>query len=130
MLIAGRPKPNGQPLTHLGYLQACQLAERACLRPCVQVRKRFGGEAVVLCARVVEIDAGSSDGEWFKVETALGALWVESRHVRLCSGDGRCTCETALGCWPIQKKCPAPGTATRCETSRLERRPAASIATA
>lgn len=96
MLTQTTVAPDGQPLTHLGCVQACNQLAIAGYRgvlPWVQVRKRVGGGPVVLCGQVIEIDAGSDNGEWFKVGTALGPLWIESRSVRLCSGDGRCTCE-------------------------------------
>lgn len=126
------PRSNGEPLTHRAYLDACAAqaaAGRPPLRPWVQVRKRLGGTPAVLCGRVVELDAGTSDGEWFKVETDVDPLWIESRNVRLCSGDGRCTCEAEeRERAERQRGCPAPGTATRCETSRLEIGQACSIA--
>lgn len=58
------------------------------------VRVQVMRHRVVLCGRVLEL-ASSDRGEWFKVETAIGHFWVESRHVRLCSGDGRCACEVS-----------------------------------
>ena len=128
MLMPAMPVPDGRPLTHVTYMEACrQLATRhgAPLRPWIQVRKRFGGDPLVLCGQVIEIDAGRESGEWFKADTELGPLWVESRHVRLCSGDGRCSCEADARC---RGKCPAPGTATRCETSRSEIEQASRIA--
>lgn len=86
---------DNKPVTHAAYMQACQ--QRALLgtaaRPWVQVQKRFGAHRLVLCGQVVELDAGSDTGEWFKVKTDQGPLWIESRNVRMCSGDGRCTCE-------------------------------------
>lgn len=134
MLTRTSVTPDRQPLSHLGYVHACgQLAEAggASARPWVQVRKRFGRDRVVLCGQVVEIDASSDSGEWFKVNTDLGPVWIESRNVRLCSGDGRCTCEAERSAGSADReRCPAPGAATRCETSRLERRPGGSIATA
>ena len=82
-------------VTHAAYMQACQ--QRGLLspaaRPWVQVQKRFGAHRLVLCGQVLELDAASDTGEWFKVATDQGSLWIESRNVRMCSGDGRCTCE-------------------------------------
>lgn len=81
-----------QPLTHTRYVD---LVVRAAvdhgqvLRPFVQIRRR----QAVLCGRVLELGEHAERGEWFKVETAVGPIWAESRQVRLCSGDGRCTCE-------------------------------------
>ncbi|MDT8997767.1 hypothetical protein RQP53_00595 [Paucibacter sp. APW11] len=59
----------------------------------VQIRRK----GVTLCgtvAEMVEQFDQSARGEWFKVDCDLGRVWVESRNVRLCSGDGRCTCES------------------------------------
>ena len=95
MLKATTSNHEDKPVSHLAYMSACQ--QRAALgvaaRPWVQVRKKFGDCRLVLCGQVIELDAGSSSGEWFKVSTNQGALWIESRNVRMCSGDGRCTCE-------------------------------------
>ncbi len=136
MLTRTAVTPDGQPLTHLGCIQACtQLASagRPGVLPWVQVRKRFGGRQLVLCGQVIELDASSDTDEWFKVGTDLGPVWAVSRNVRLCSGDGRCTCEADAGSRnssAVGKRCPAPSTATRCGTSRLEIRPARSISAA
>jgi hypothetical protein len=75
----------GGPLTH-----------RACLASTsretwVQVRRRDQAGPYVLCGRLIELRPGET--EWFKVETCCGAVWADGRHVRMCSGDGRCTCE-------------------------------------
>ena len=78
----------GLPLTHQTYIAACNTELR---RPNVQVRRRFSGRAEVLCGQVSELV--SSDQEWFKVDTWVGIVWADGRNVRLCSGDGRCTCE-------------------------------------
>lgn len=81
-------RAGGLPLTHQAYSVACS-ARRP--KPWVQVRRRVQGTAVVLCGQVAELNA--NEGEWFKVETWIGPVWAESRNVRMCSGDGRCTCE-------------------------------------
>jgi hypothetical protein len=59
----------------------------------VQVRKHYPGGPLVLCGTVAELVTTSDGRELFKVATQLGPLWAEGRNVRLCSGDGRCTCE-------------------------------------
>ncbi|CAN5343977.1 hypothetical protein BH11PSE9_BH11PSE9_21060 [soil metagenome] len=85
---------HSRPLTHMAYLNACPTgAQRrdSRQRPWVQLRKSYGRERLVLCGQVLKLDA--ERGEWFRVETNDGPLWVESRNVRLCSGDGRCSCE-------------------------------------
>jgi hypothetical protein len=79
-------------LSHMAYSLACarlSLETGRAVALHVQVRKR--GE--VLCGQVLECFEFAAAGEWFKVQTDLGPLAVESRNVRLCSGDGRCRCE-------------------------------------
>jgi hypothetical protein len=61
----------------------------------VQVQKRYRDVRLVLCGQVVELSV--NEGEWFKLRTDDGMVWAEGRHVRMCSGDGRCTCEAAKG---------------------------------
>jgi hypothetical protein len=82
------------PLTHRAYTghyvsQALETGRTPVVH--VQIRRR----GVVLCGTVAEmVDLFDQSGrEWFKVDCQLGRVWVESRNVRLCSGDGRCTCE-------------------------------------
>ena len=109
----------GGPVNHSAYLLAVQKAVNAVgrgARPWVQVRKRMGGEQVVLCGQVAAVDAGPDSGEWFKVQTDLGTLWIESRNMRMCSGDGRCTCEAdhaskAREGVPSRAPLPGPGQA-------------------
>lgn len=83
----------GLPLTHRAYIAASSPGQAA---PRVQVRKYHREGPCVLCGQVRELH--DSGGQWFKVDTDIGPLWVESRNVRLCSGDGRCTCEPAGLC--------------------------------
>ncbi len=82
-------RAGGLPLTHQAYSVACGASRP---KPWVQVRRRLQGSPVVLCGQVAELSA--NEGEWFKVETWIGPMWVESRNIRMCSGDGRCTCES------------------------------------
>ncbi len=77
-----------QVLTQRDYIQACM---RSGPRPWVQLLRRQRGESLVLCGQVAELNIHT--GEWFKVETTLGVLWARGQDLRLCSGDGRCTCE-------------------------------------
>jgi hypothetical protein len=49
------------------------------------------GAYVTLCGQVIELNA--SEGDWFKVQAGDGCVWAEGKNVRLCSGDGLCTCE-------------------------------------
>lgn len=60
--------------------------------PIVHVQiKRKGTTHCGTVAQIVELF--NSDGrEWFKVDCDLGRVWVEHRNVRLCSGDGYCSC--------------------------------------
>lgn len=83
-----------RPLTHAMYLAAATpraRASRGADRPWVQVQKRTREAARVLCGQVRELSA--KNGDWFKVDTDDGPHWAESRSVRLCSGDGLCTCD-------------------------------------
>lgn len=90
-------QPSGCGLSHLAYVHAWLSRQRevpvpAAVEPVpvfVQVKRR--GE--VLCGRVVECYEWAENGQWFKVATAVGVVSVESRNVRLCSGDGRCSCD-------------------------------------
>ena len=82
------------PLTHRDCLAAAHQAAQGRADgplPWVQVRRRNKDGPYVLCGQVVEL--GGSGADLFKVDTCIGSGWVESRNVRLCSGDGRCTCE-------------------------------------
>ena len=89
------------PLTHTAYIRTCApqanqasgVPVRSAM-PWVQVRQRLRGAPgayAALCGQVIELSA--SDGQLFKVQIADGCVWAESRNVRLCSGDGLCTCE-------------------------------------
>lgn len=89
-------RPRGRPLTHreciaVGNRVVAQHGKDA--RPWVQVRKHHKEGPYVLCGRVVEL--GGNGAEWFQVDTCIGPMWVEGQNVRLCSGDGRCSCEPA-----------------------------------
>lgn len=81
----------GERLTHTAYIRVVAAAAQrgVVLRPTVQVKRR----SAVLCGQVVELGEHAEAGDWFKVETQIGRIWVESRQVRMCHGDGRCTCE-------------------------------------
>ena len=88
------------PLTHRAYtaFSVCKALQLGSA-PVVHVQLRRKG--VTLCGQVAEmvenfdqVDQAKRGGqEWFKVDCALGRVWVESRNLRLCSGDGRCSCE-------------------------------------
>lgn len=94
---AGRfrlPAHEAAPLRYqdwLGYVTAENIRTGQVPVVRVQVRKR----GVMFCGRVLEA-APASEGhsiDWFKVDSYLGQMWFPDQHVRLCSGDGRCTCE-------------------------------------
>ena len=57
----------------------------------VQVRRYNKDGPYRLCGRLAELCG--SDVELFKVDTDIGTSYVTGRNIRLCSGDGRCTCE-------------------------------------
>lgn len=80
----------GLSLTHAAYIAASRPGEPA---PRVQVRKHHPDGPCVLCAQVIELI--DRNGQWFKLGTPIGVLWAEGRNVRLCTGDGRCTCESS-----------------------------------
>lgn len=84
------------PLTHrayTGHFVSQSLATGRTPIVHVQIRRR----GVTLCGTVAEIVEQFDEDrrEWFKVDCALGRVWAESKNVRLCSGDGRCSCEEA-----------------------------------
>ncbi|MGA0569842.1 hypothetical protein ACO2Q9_03880 [Variovorax sp. VNK109] len=69
-------------------------------KPAIHVQVRVRGS--VHCAHVVKLGDTMDSGMWFKVQgLQLGITWCESRNVRLCSGDGRCTCARAAGGAPL-----------------------------
>lgn len=84
----------GHRFSHRAYSAHCTrvaLTERRVPVVWVQVHRH----RAVLCGRVVRLGEFAERGEWFKVHTDIGEFWAESRHVRLCSGDGRCACEVS-----------------------------------
>lgn len=96
------PKTAGQhpavPLTHrqclaAGFQRAAEGHKSA--RPWVQVQLYHPLGYQRYCGRVVELREKGE--EWFKVDTDNGTVWAAGRNVRLCSGDGRCSCEEAPG---------------------------------
>lgn len=93
-----KPDPEVTFLTHEAYAAYCTrvaLETRTVPRVFVQCRRR----GMTLCGRVKLLsDHQFSDGEWFKVELVgnMGDVWVPSRQVRLCSGDGACACEVSV----------------------------------
>ena len=84
-----------EPLTHRACLTASPRSAQgaACKGSTwVQVRRHHREGPYVLCGQLLELHSGES--EWFKVETMDGAVWADGKNVRMCSGDGRCTCES------------------------------------
>ena len=94
-------------LTTAGQHEAMRLTHRQCITagsqqpagraksasPWVQVRRYHPTGSFVICGRVVELRENGA--EWFKVDTSMGPVWADGAHLRLCSGDRRCTCEPA-----------------------------------
>jgi hypothetical protein len=84
----------GDLLTHYSYSVHCSriaLELRRVAKVFVQIRK----QGATLCGQVVSCE--DFDGkEFFKVETQRGQEWAPASSTRLCSFDGRCTCEDAL----------------------------------
>ncbi len=88
-----------EPLTHRACLTASpQSGQRAARQGStwVQVRRHHREGPYVLCGQLIELRSGET--EWFKVDTADGAVWADGKNVRMCSGDGRCTCEGRASC--------------------------------
>jgi len=84
------------PLTHSSYIAAWAIQRQGAARqspPHVQIRKRFAGRPEVLCGQVTRLANGDGGKELFEVATAIGSVYVVPENIRLCSGDGRCTCE-------------------------------------
>ena len=88
------PVGEAYSLTHAQYVAMCtRIALDRQEVPTVRVQFRRRGE--VFCGLVLEI-AEMRDREWFACESAIDSrVWVQSSNVRLCSGDGLCTCEPA-----------------------------------
>lgn len=90
----GNSRHENRPLTHRDCFAAGRQAPAGGAnagRPWVQVRRYHPEGAFVLCGQVIEL---SEDGaEWFKVATIAGQVWARGQSLRMCSGDGRCTCE-------------------------------------
>jgi hypothetical protein len=88
-----------EPLTHRECLTARpRSAQGAASRAStwVQVRRHHREGPYVLCGQLIELRSGET--EWFKVDTVDGAVWADGKNVRMCSGDGRCTCEGRASC--------------------------------
>jgi hypothetical protein len=89
-----RPPEIGKPLTHRECILAghSNCADHPGSRKLhVQLRRRDRNGDYSLCGTLVLLQVGNK--EWFKVDTEVDTFWAEGRDLRLCSGDGRCTCE-------------------------------------
>lgn len=107
--------PMGRPLTHRDCLAGMPPTAGGadCAGPWVQVRRFHPAGAFVLCGQVVELSNDSDTGaEWFRVNTCAGPVWAQGKALRMCSGDGRCTCEPA----PI----PPPGATCQADRPPIE----------
>jgi hypothetical protein len=86
------PEP-GATLTHFAYSLHCSriaLERQEVAKVFVQFRR----QGVTRCGQVVRCE-DFEGGEFFKVATDRGEEWARASSTRLCSGDGRCTCEAA-----------------------------------
>lgn len=82
-------------LTLAGYITAA-LAQRGGSDHWSPVHVQVRKQGIVSCATVLDAREGEGGKAFFDVDSQLfGRVWCESRQVRLCSGDGRCTCEGA-----------------------------------
>lgn len=81
--------------TCMEVAQALRQAHGRRVQPHVQIRIYDKSGPVTLCGRLVEVAEG--EAARFKVDTDLGAYWVQGRNARMCSGDGRCSCEPLPG---------------------------------
>lgn len=93
---AGSDRLQSRPLTQRAFLAAARQTAAQhgkAARPWVQVRRHHKEGPYVLCGQVAELS--SNGAEWFKVDTCAGPLWADGPNVRLCSGDGHCTCAPA-----------------------------------
>lgn len=83
--------------TGTGQAARGSLTHRDCMtaphgaRLWVQVQRYNRDGPFVLCGQV--LDLADNGVELFKVATPIGEVWAQGRNVRMCSGDGRCTCE-------------------------------------
>lgn len=84
----GQQKAQQRPLTFADVARHVSRNPSPCF---VQVRIRDA----VLCARVVEVGSPNSKTDFFRVHCAFGERWVSAWNARMCSGDGRCTCDGA-----------------------------------
>ena len=95
-MLTDRYPAKGGPLTHRECIASSRPSTegRASIAgPRVQVRRYHRDGPYVLCGQVVALNAG--DRELFKIETEIDTFWADGRGLRMCSGDGRCTCEPA-----------------------------------
>ena len=84
----------GATLTHFSFSMHCSrvaLERQEVAKVFVQFRR----QGVVRCGQVVACE-DFEGAEFFKVATERGQEWARCTSTRLCSGDGRCTCEVAL----------------------------------
>jgi hypothetical protein len=92
-LAEGLPLTHEQCITTARALEA-QTGTKAALR--AQVRRHSREGSYVLCARLLELAMAADGGELFKVDTDIGPMWATGRNLRMCSGDGRCTCDSGV----------------------------------
>lgn len=86
----------GLPLTHeqcMATARALEDLTGAKAELHVQHRQPSREGSYVLCARLLEMATATDGRELFKVDNGIGSAWTIGRNLRMCSGDGRCTCE-------------------------------------
>jgi len=90
--FAARPAV-GSPLSHYAYSVYCSrvaLERQEVAKVFVQFRRK----GVTRCGQVIRCEDFDAV-EFFKIATDRGEEWARCSATRLCSGDGRCTCEAA-----------------------------------
>lgn len=80
-------------LTFERFASECRRTEAAHAPLPVHVQFRKRGE--ILCGRVLDVRPANGGGQldFFLIESELGICWCAHHNVRMCSGDGLCTCE-------------------------------------
>lgn len=86
------PAP-GAVLSHFAYSLYCS---RVALdrQEVAKVFVQFRRQGVTRCGQV-DCCEDIEGVEYFRLVTERGREWTRCSAARLCSGDGRCTCETA-----------------------------------
>lgn len=60
----------------------------------IQAFVQFQRRGIKACGVVVDGAPADGSSDWFQIRSLDGGLcWLPQANVRLCSGDGRCSCE-------------------------------------